>query len=151
MHPDGMNRIEAAAFVSARTGRRLGHTVLRYWEAVGVLEKRGRGRRTPVRYGVRDLVAACLVAELRATGASLQKVRKAREALRRLWPELDGRPGAHRFAVKPNGELVRVSESGRELTELTRQTGQLAAWFMLWDAGSVTREARAAVAGVVAA
>jgi len=66
----GVSRTDAAAFVSDKTGRRVGQSVLRYWETIGLLDPRGCGRRVPARYEARDLVAAYLVAELRAAGAS---------------------------------------------------------------------------------
>lgn len=127
MNPQGLSRTDAAAFVTRRTGHEVAHTVLAYWESQGLLPKagRGRGRWTPARYTVRELVAAEIVARLRRDGASLQRVKKAKAALLRLMPELEGRPGEWRLAVTASGEVVRVQSLAEVMELSTRAPGQM--------------------------
>lgn len=144
MHEAGLCRTEAAAFVTRRTGHRVPHTTLRHWELTGFLPVQRVGRGNPALYTVRDLVAACMVAELREKRVSLQRVRKALRALFALMPELRERPGDWRLAVTEAGEVVRVERDGRELLELTRKPGQTG-WVWLWECSAVTRDAERAV------
>jgi len=135
-----LSRTDAAAFVSRRTGRRVVHTVLAYWESQGLLPRvgRGRGRWTPALYTVRELVAAEIVARLRRDGASLQRVKRAKAALLRLMPELEGRHGSCSLAVTPSGDVVRA-ESIEQLMEISTNTpGQM----LLLDAGELVKAAR---------
>lgn len=140
MNAHGLSRTDAAAFVTRRTGHRVTHTVLAYWETQGLLPRvgRGRGRWTPAHYTVRELVAAEVVATLRRDGAPLQRVKKARGALLRLMPDLENRPGEWRLAVTAAGDVVRV-EGLEQLMELsTRSPGQM----LLVNAGELVAAAQ---------
>lgn len=144
MREAGLSRTEAAAFVTKRTGHYVPHTTLRHWELTGFMRAQSPGRRRPANYTVPDLVAACMVAELREKRVPLQRVRKAMHELFRLMPDLRGRPGAWRLAVTERGQVVRVNEGGRELLELTNAPGQTG-WVWVWECSTVTREAELAV------
>lgn len=127
MNTQGLSRTDAAAFVTRRTGHMVAHNVLAYWEAQGLLPKagRGRGRWTPARYTVRELVAAEVVARLRRDGASLQRVKKAKAALLRIMPDLAGRPGEWRLAVTGSGDVVRVHSLAEVMELSSREPGQM--------------------------
>ena len=92
-----LNRLDAAEFVSRTTGHRVAGSTLTYWEARSLLRRQRPGRRVPSRYFAVDLVAAVALARLRRGGACLRKTRRAMRELRRLLPNVIGRPGARRF------------------------------------------------------
>lgn len=142
MRTIGLSRRAVAEFISERTGYRVPHTVLHFWEETGLLPSRGRGagRWTPALYDVRDIVRACIVAELRRSGASLQRIRIAVRWLGRNLPELEERPGSWRLAVTSSGDVVRI-ESDAHLLELTRTPGQIT----LFNAAELLAAARAAI------
>lgn len=144
MREPGLSRTDAAAFVTKRTGHYVPHTTLRYWELSRLLRAQRTGRGNPSLYTVPDLVAACMVAELREKRVSLQRIRKALRVLLELMPELRELPGAWRLAVTERGDVVRVNEGGSELLELTSAPGQTG-WVWLWECSTVTREAELAV------
>ena len=138
----GLNRLEAAAWVTRRTRFAVLHTTLRDWERGGLLRNQKPGRRLPCAYGVPDLIAAEVIATLRRDGAPLQRIKRARHELSRLIPDILDRPGVWRLAVTPKGDVVRL-EDGATVLELTGKTpGQ----YLFLDAGEIAREAHAALA-----
>src|SRR5438128_1700442 len=87
----GLNRLEAAAWVTDQAGYSVPVASLRNWECAGLLRAQHPGRRVPCAYGIPELIAAAAVATLRRDGASLRRVRRAIRALRRLIPDLADR------------------------------------------------------------
>lgn len=139
----GMHRLEAAAWVSERTDYPVTESVLRFWEAGGILREKHPGRRRPAIYGVHELVAACVVADLRRNGAPLQRVRRALHNLKRFLPDIAEKPaGAWRLAVLPNGDLVHL-ERDASVLRLTGQAGQGGFYFL--EAGTHVRAAKKAL------
>lgn len=137
----GLHRLAAAAWVSRRTGYRVAHSVLRYWESRRLLRVQNPGRRTPACYDVSDLIRLEVVCTLRRDGASLQRIGRALRELTKLIPDILKRPGAWRLAVDARGNVVRI-EGEQTLLELTTRTpGQLA----VFDAAEIAREARTAL------
>lgn len=135
----GLNRLEAAAWVTKRTRFRVEHSTLRDWERGGLLRNQRPGRRMPCIYGVTDLIRAEILATLRRDGASLQRIKRALRALAHLIPEVIDRPGSWHLAVTPLGDVVRI-EDGATVLELTSRTpGQ----YLFFDAAEIARRARA--------
>jgi hypothetical protein len=143
-HAPGLNRVQAAAFLTRRTGQSFCEGRLRAWEARGLLSPlpaRCRGPHHPAVYRLPDLLAAEIIATLRLQGASLQRLRRGLRELSRLMPGIMERPGEWNLAATAAGDVVRI-QSDREWLELTRKPGQLAVRI---DAGALARELRALV------
>jgi DNA-binding transcriptional MerR regulator len=137
----GLDRLAAAAWASRRTGYRISHSVVSYWERRRLLRPQNPGRRIPACYTVPDLIRLEVVSTLRRDGASLQRVGRALRELRRLLPRLVDRASTWRLAVDSRGHVVRF-EDGERLLELTASAGQLA----VFNVADIAREARAAIA-----
>jgi len=138
----GLNRKQAAQWVSKATGCAVYPELVRYWEAVGLLRRQRPGCRVPAEYRIDDLVRLRLIAELRREGAPLQRIRRAVRNLRTLFPELRDRPGAWHLAVLGDGRVVHIE--GQNLFDLARRPGQ-SGWLFLLDARDYLTKAQRAI------
>ena len=143
----GLNRREAAAWVTRRTGARVDHTTLRNWERGGLLRNQRPGRRSPCAYNVADLIRAEILATLRRDGAPLQRIKRALRELRTLILDVIDRPGAWRIAVTPAGDVVRIEDRTTVLELTTRTPGQ----YLFLDVAEIARAAGVAVRRTAAA
>lgn len=141
----GLNRKQAAAWVSAATGYEVSPELVRYWELGGGLLRRQRpGPRVPAVYHRDDLLRLRLIAELRREGAPLQRIRRAVRELRALFPRLrDHPPDSWELAVLSNGDVVKLE--GQRLTDLTRRPGQTG-WLYIIDAREYVEDAERVLA-----
>lgn len=118
---------------------------LGYWLRSGLVKPAkpatGRGRWHAHKFTYRELVAIRTIGELRAEGLSLQKIRRAVEALRRDWPQKGDLSGA-KLVFDGEGEVYLVLDEKR-VVGLLRKPGQIALR-SVFDVDLIAREVRAA-------
>src|SRR5262245_29918494 len=105
----GLNRQQAATWVSKVVGYEVAPSNIAYWETTGLLRSQRPGNRVPAEYRVDDLVRLRLIAALRGEGAPLQRIRRAVRRLVAVFPGLKDRPGAWELAVLSNGDVVHAA------------------------------------------
>jgi hypothetical protein len=137
----GLNRKEAAAWISRRVRYSVTEVTLRFWERHHLLLAQRPGHRIPAVYGVPELIAACVVAELRKNRAPLRRARRAFQNLRKFLPDIAARPGSWHLAVTGSGDVVHLSRDG-DLLELTRRPGQVVLSLLVLEAGTYAQAAR---------
>lgn len=120
---------------------------LSYWIDSGLVrpERRARGRGIGLghEFGFRGLVEVRTIRDLRDQGLSLQRIRRALDALRRHWPEA-GDLGAGAKLVTDGRDALLVLDRER-FVSLLEAPGQTA-WRSVVDVGRIAGELRAAVA-----
>jgi len=140
----GLDRFEAARLISRLVRYGVSEPTLRYWEGSGLLPAQSPGRGGRSAYDLPLLVQARVIAELRRENAPLQRIRRALQNFRRLFPDLQDRPGAWHLVVTSRGNVMHVEDSGNLLNLATGQGG----WFFVIDGYRFVEDSRRALRAV---